>query len=43
MTSTREIERIADGLPAAYAWRMHQPNGLLFHDFFCGAGARRSG
>jgi DNA (cytosine-5)-methyltransferase 1 len=43
VTSVREIERIADHMPPAYDWVAHRPNGLRFHDFFCGAGGSSLG
>lgn len=43
MTAAYDIERTADRIPAAYAWSMHQPNGLRYHDWFCGAGGSSLG
>lgn len=40
---TAVLDRAADHLPPAYQWVMHQPNGLRFHDFFCGAGGSSLG
>ncbi|HEY9354657.1 MAG TPA: DNA cytosine methyltransferase [Nocardioides sp.] len=43
MTTAYDIERTADRMPAAYAWTAHQPTGLRYHDWFCGAGGSSLG
>ncbi|GAA0897934.1 DNA cytosine methyltransferase [Pseudonocardia zijingensis] len=44
MTTSYELDRAGDRrLPAAYAWSVHAPNGLRYHDWFCGAGGSSLG